>query len=235
MGHDGALAPLARTAERVRPLTLAKEQTLPVLEPLAPLFVDGALRRGATVSLGGTAATALAFALAAGPSGAGSWVGAVGLPSLGLLAAAELGVALERLVLVAEPPAEEWGTIVATMLDGMDVVLLRPPRYARAGTARRLQARARDRGAVLILLSSGSAFEPDLTMAVRAGEWLGLQAGAGYLRARRVTVEASGRRGAARVRRAELWLPDADGRVRVDEPATVTPLRIAEVAVRGAG
>jgi hypothetical protein len=72
-------------------------------------------------------------------------------------------------------------------------------------------------------------------MAVQAGEWLGLQAGAGHLRARRVIVEASGRRGAARVRRATLWLPDADGHVRVDEPVPVAPLRIAEVAMRGTG
>ena len=92
-------------AERVRPVTLAREQRLPVLGPLEPLLPDGGLRRGITVSVGSApgigGATSLALALAAGPSISGSWVAAVGVPSLGLAAAAELGIDLERFVLVA--------------------------------------------------------------------------------------------------------------------------------------
>src|SRR5690606_40193124 len=90
---------LGTLAERVRPTTLAREQRLPVLRPLEVLVPGAGLRRGSTVAVGSapgvTGATSLALALAAGASQNGSWVAAVGLRSLGLAAAAELGVALE--------------------------------------------------------------------------------------------------------------------------------------------
>src|SRR5205807_5430750 len=98
--------------------------------------------------------TSLALALAAGPSSAGSWCAAVGAPSLGLMAAAELGVDLARFPLVAAPPPAEWPTVVAALLDAIDVVLAWPPPYLRAGHARRLMARARERGAVLMVPGS---------------------------------------------------------------------------------
>ena len=85
-------------------------------------------------------------ALAAGASAAGSWVGVVGVPSLGLAAAAELGVALERLVLVAPPAPGEWATVAATLVDAFDVVLAAPPRRGGLAMGRRLQARVRERG-----------------------------------------------------------------------------------------
>ena len=94
-----------------------------------------------------TAATAaaLALALAAGPSAGGSWAAAVGMPDLGLVAAAEAGIALERFALVPYPtgrrpgvgvgphapeacgtrpgllrPAGKttWGDVVASLIDG---------------------------------------------------------------------------------------------------------------------
>ena len=97
------------------------------------------------MAVDGAAARSLALALAAGPSAAGSWVGVVGLPSLGLAAAAEVGVALERLLLVAALPPAEWATVVATLVDGVDVVVVGLPRWVRAGDARRLQAWVRQR------------------------------------------------------------------------------------------
>src|SRR5207302_7365787 len=78
-----------------RPVSLARERTLPVLPALAELLPEGGLRRGSTVTVLGDA-TSLALALLAGPSQAGSWCAAVGLPSLGLVAAAEVGIVLER-------------------------------------------------------------------------------------------------------------------------------------------
>src|SRR5690606_14054535 len=98
---------LAGLGERVRPVDLARDRRLPVLPAFEGLLPGAGLRRGATVAVGArpgvTGATSLALALAAGASQAGSWVAAVGLGSLGLVAAAELGVSLERLVLVADP------------------------------------------------------------------------------------------------------------------------------------
>ena len=101
----GGAEDLATVAARVQPTVLARAQRLPLLPALERLVPGGGLRRGSTLSIDGMAATSLALAAAAGPSRDGAWVAAVGFPSLGLLAAAELGVALERLVLVAEPDA----------------------------------------------------------------------------------------------------------------------------------
>src|SRR5436190_9468420 len=89
------------TVERVTPLALAGERALPVDSLLSPLFPEG-LRRGSIVRCEGPASHSLALSLAAGPSQAGSWVATVGLPALGAAAAVELGVAMERLVRIAE-------------------------------------------------------------------------------------------------------------------------------------
>src|SRR5918999_2233918 len=188
--------------------TLADERLLPVVPALQPLLPGRGLRRGTTVAVARSAA--LALALVAGASAAGSWVAAVGLPDLGILAAAETGIALERLALVPSPGARAWPTVVAAFLDAVDVVLVRPPARFPAAQARRLAARARERGAVLVPLGAWS--EPaDLRLAVTASAWQGLGQGHGRLQARRVEVVAGGRGAAARERRLPLWLPAADG------------------------
>ena len=145
----------------------------------------------------------------------------VGLPHVGLLAAAELGVALERTLLVVEPGPGEWAATVAALLDAVEVVVARPPQPVATGTQRRLVARARDRGSVLIQAggSPGSwAQAPDLVVTGSAVRWEGLGQGHGRLQARRVRVAVTGRRGADRPRRADLWLPGADGRISVAAP-----------------
>lgn len=246
MGRDGAVpafseddrrARLADVADRIRPTTLAGEQRLPVLPALEPL-VPG-LRRGSTLSVDGPAATSLALATAAGPSRDGAWVAAVGFPSLGLLAAAELGVALERLVLVADPGRDDgdagddgsvWPAVVAALVDAFEVVLVHAGERVRAADGRRLVARTRERGAVLVQVGGARPTRAawpegaDVALSVVDATWEGLGEGHGHLRARRVTVESGGRRGAARARRHELWLPSADGEVEPVLPAPV-PLR----------
>jgi hypothetical protein len=59
---------------------------------------------------------------------------------------------------------------------------------------------------------------PDVAMDASTAVWEGVAAGWGHLRARRVTVTATGRR-VPRPRRAELWLPGPDGVVAaVEDP-----------------
>jgi hypothetical protein len=194
----------------VRPVSLARERTLPVLPELADLFPEGGLRRGSTVAVSG--ATSLALALLAGPSQAGSWCAAVGLPSLGLVAAAEVGIALERFPLVARP-GDDWPPVVAALIEAVDVVLVGLPRHVRSGDARRLVAKARDRGAVLVTSGGSTAITADVRLSVAGCKWEGLGHGHGRLRARRMDVVASGRGAAARERRVTLWLPAANGGV----------------------
>ena len=220
-----SLARLHEVAARARPVALAREQTLPVLEPLQPLFPEG-LRRGSTVGI--ERSTSLALALVAGSSREGSWLAAVGVSSLGLVAAAELGVDLEHLVVVADPPSSSWGTVVATLVDAFDVVLVRPRRRVGVADARRLTARARERGSVLVVLGDTATWPdaPDVGLSLASEEWHGIGDGHGHLYARQVVVEAGGRRAAARARRVPLWLPAAGGGVAaVDELAEVRPFR----------
>ncbi len=243
--HDDG-STLGRLSERVRPTTLAGEQRLEVLPALDELL-PGGLRRGTTLAVDGPAATSLALATAARPSQDGAWVAAVGFPSLGLLAAAELGVALHRLVLVADPhdsgspdeasrdaDGDAWPSVVAALVDAFEVVLVHTDRRVRPSDARRLLARTRERGAVLVLVTPRVPGAPrpagswpersEVELHVTDAVWEGLGEGHGYLRARRVTVEGGGRRQAARPRRAQLWLPSADGEVEPVLPAPV-PLR----------
>jgi hypothetical protein len=161
----------------------------------------------------------LALALLAGPSQAGSWCAAVGVPSLGLMAATEVGIALHRFPLVARP-GNEWPAVVAALVDAVDVVLVCLPRHVRTGDARRLVAKTRDRGAVLVTTGGApGALAADIRLAVAGMCWEGLGDGHGCLRARRIDVVANGRGAAARERRVSLWLPAAGGGVEIASPS----------------
>jgi hypothetical protein len=208
----GDVEALQRASTLARPVTLAGERSLSVLDALAPLLPEG-IRRGATVTVdGGPGTTSLALALGAAASQAGSWVGMVGAPSTGLLAAAELGIAPARLLVVADPPERSVATVVAALLDAVDVVYVRAPNLT-ASDARRLLARAREREVVLVPLGRWP-LSADVRLAITSPEWFGLAGcGAGRLVARRVQVTASGKGVYARERRASLWLPDESGAV----------------------
>ena len=230
-------ASLQELQNRTRPLVLAREHTLPVLDALGSLFVDGALTRGSAVGVSGIGATSLGLALAAGASRSGSWVAVVGLADLGLGAAREAGLVLERLVLVEAPPPGRWAEVIAALVDGIDVILVDGRAPLSPSEGRRLATRVRERGSVLIPITQGSqatrsrvgAWAVDLTLAVRTGRWNGLGQGHGHLRGRISRVEAEGRGKAARMRSCELWLPSVDGsvatRTHPTTDATVVVLR----------
>jgi hypothetical protein len=221
---------------------LAEEQVVPVLPALAGLLPNGGLRRGTTVAVAPSAVagcTSLLLALLAGPSAAGSWCAAVGLPDIGVAAAEELGVDLARLALVPRP-GPQWATVTAALLDALDVVVVRPPERVRRSDARRLTARARERGAVLMVASTrGSALgesgwpEPaTVRLSVRVTAWEGLGRGHGHLRARRAEVVCGGRGQASRPRRSWLWLPSPEGEVATaEEPGSALPSHF--IAVTG--
>jgi hypothetical protein len=193
------LRELAGVARVVRPVALAEERILPVLPVLEPLLVGGGLRRGSTVSVVGS--TSLALALVAGPSAAGSWTAAVGAPALGVVAAAEAGIDLQRLALVADP-GDQWATVTAALLDAVDVVMVRPARRVRQADARRLVARARERGSVLVPLAPWDG--ADVQLSIEVARWHGVGRGEGHLAGREVEVVATGRAAAARTRRASI-------------------------------
>ncbi|WP_211658912.1 hypothetical protein [Phytoactinopolyspora halophila] len=198
------------------PVGIASENTvgaasddtgLPVLPALQALIP--ALRPGQTMEIDD--AGGLALALLAGPSRAGSWCGIVGVPDCGIVAASELGCDLDRLLLVDEP-GERWADVVATLLEAVDVVLLRPPTRPQINLARRLVALARTSGAVLLV--AGAPWEGSAArLRIESSLWLGVEQGHGHLRSRRVKAVAEGRLTGGRPRSAWLWLPGSDGSV----------------------
>ncbi len=215
----------------VGPTALATERTLPLIEPLDSLFPQGALGRGATVAIAGAGATSLALALAAGPSGGGSWVGFVGWSTVGWGAAAGYGIDLSRTVVVPDVPTGDWSAVSAALLDAIDVVMVAPTHPVDLRVARRLVARARERGSVLVVVASrfGWPESPDVALTVDRAEWMGLGRGHGHLRARRVTVGVVGRRAAALGRSLEVWLPAATGELAQVETGSDAERRLRAV------
>ncbi|HUA94920.1 MAG TPA: hypothetical protein VMB82_05275 [Acidimicrobiales bacterium] len=218
-GTRAGRPPLPSTlATRVRPISPAGDRLLPVDPLLSPLFPDGALRRGSTVLVTGDpghGATTLAFSLLVAASTAGSWCAAVGFGDPGVVALAELGVDLERLALVPDP-GSGWADTAAALVDGLEVVLVRPPARAAMTAARHLVARTRDRQAVLVVLARRAEGWPepaDVHLQLGETSWWGMERGHVPLRARRAEVRSSGRRAAWRPLRRDYWLPGDDGRL----------------------
>jgi hypothetical protein len=152
----------------------------------------------------GSGATSLLLSLLAAATAAGEWAALVdGEGALGGLAAAEAGVTLERLAVVRAVPPALYGRVVATLLDGVTMVGATIPRGFRLADARRLEARARERAAVLVAAGSWPG-EAALRLRAEQASWSGLGRGEGLLAERRVRVSVTGRGSAGRERTAEL-------------------------------
>ncbi|MEJ2888166.1 hypothetical protein [Actinomycetospora aeridis] len=203
---------------------------LPVAGPLAGLLPDGGLRRGSAVAVSGS--TSLLLALLAEASRAGSWCAVVGLPDLGIQAAAEAGLDLARTALVPRPGPRP-AAVVAALVDGVDVVVLDtalPGVRWPAGDRQRLGARIRQRGAVLVPVGAPGTW-PGAEVELRAegSAWAGLGGdGTGRLRSRRARVRCAAR-GRPGEQEEPLLLPGPsgtclpDGELPVGAPLTGPP------------
>jgi hypothetical protein len=187
---------------------LAAADLLPVLPALRGLLPDGGLRRGCVVTTGDWGL--LSLALAAGAVAAGAWCAVAGMPDAGIAAAADAGLDPARLLLVGDL-GQNWPQVVASLLDGFDLVLLRLPDEPSAQTRRKLEATVRRHGAVLLV--AGEWDGAQVRLRVAASEWIGIGCGHGRLRARRVRVVADGRGGWSRPTDRWLWLPGPNGEV----------------------
>ena len=182
---------------------------LPVLPALRELL-PGGLQRGTVVAVGRW--SLLCLAVAAGASAAGAWCAAVGLPQLGVAAAADAGLDPGRMLLIPDPGAH-WPQVVASLLDGCELVILRPRGPLAAHLRRRLAAALRRSGGVLVV--AGDWAEARTRLRIERQEWAGLGTGHGRLRGRRAQVTADGRGAAGPPRREWLWLPGPDGSISV--------------------
>ncbi|NPC98371.1 hypothetical protein HOQ23_16530 [Nocardioides sp. zg-DK7169] len=178
------------------------------------------LRAGGTYEVD---STVLALALMAGPSAAGAWSAVLGMPDLGVEAAAELGVVLERTVLVPDA-GSLWLEATAALVDVVQVVVVRPPGRVSERDAATLSARLRTRGSVLVACGPWPRSEARLSL--EQSRWAGVDAGTGHLRSRKMVVAVQ--RGAAPARRAPLWFPAPDGVVRRGEPVLAPAAAVRE-------
>lgn len=194
--------PAPRPAVARGPVLLTDRPPLAVPPALTPLLPDG-LRRGSTTAVLGSTSLVLAM-IAAACTAREAWAAVVGQPSLGLLAAAQTGVALERLAVVPQPGVDA-PTVVAALLDGIDVVVVGPGTHLADADRRRLMARARDRGSVLLATAPWPGAGTVLT--VEGGRWTGVGEGDGRLRAHEVQITRTGRGSAGRAQDLRVVLP----------------------------
>ncbi len=152
-------ATVARAVQTVRTEQLSIElprvpgedaRVLPVHPHLAALLPDGGLRAGTTVLVRGS--TSLLLTLLAEASRDGAWTVLVGYPAAGMAAAADAGCDLARTLVVPLPAGSgvDAPAVLAALIDGMDVVVVGPGVALLDRDRRRLTARARERGTVLV-------------------------------------------------------------------------------------
>src|SRR5258705_11244803 len=164
------------------------ECTVPVLPALRGLLPRGGLARGSVVAVAEFGL--LCLALAAAASADGAWCGIVGIPEAGVLAAAALGLDAGRTLLVSDPGLS-WPQVVASLLDGCELVLLRPPARAPAQVRQRLEATLRrGRGGLLV---AGDWPRAQLRLPVATQRWPGPGDGHRRLRACCAPVVPHGR------------------------------------------
>jgi hypothetical protein len=176
-------------------------------DALASVLPRG-LPRGQVVAVEGS--TSLMLALASQASREGAWTAIVGMPNLGVLAASRRGMDLARLALVPYPGVQAPATLGAC-LDGMDIVMVGQGVALSDADRRRLAARARERGCVMVVAGPWPGAHVALT--VERVRWRGLGAGEGMLRERDVTVAIAGR-SAGSARRVVVTLDADDQQVR---------------------
>lgn len=231
--HTGGSRAVGATAGKVDisalragiPAVMAHERLLPVHPVLAPLFGvapgEPGLVRGHTVVCSGSAAMSCALAVMAAPTRAGSWAGVVGLPSVGVAAAAELGVELSRTIFVADTStssktSSDMAAILSALIDGVEVLVLsrRVVAAVSDGVMRKLHTRMQSRGSVLVLVGDPGSISADVRVNASTVMWEGVGAGNGHLQRRRVNIELDARR-RGRPTRADVWLPDQHGGLSV--------------------
>lgn len=175
---------------------------LPVDERIRELLPGGGLRRGSIVGVaaGTPGSMSLMITMLIETSKAGGWVAIAGLPTVGYVAADELGLVLARTAVVPEL-GHDPANLIGALVDGFDMVVISGAGLAPA-VRQQLAARARQRGSVIV--PYGMAWDgADVMLEAGPSQWDGVGEGAG----RRLTVVARGRGSGERPRTTEMWCP----------------------------
>lgn len=227
MSGAGLAALDPNVVEAVRPITLSREHLLEVPEALAPLFPGGGLQHGWSVGVSGPGSWTLVAAMVAPSLGDEGWMAVIGAPSVNLVAGAEVGLRMDRVLVVDTPPAGQWGAVVAALLEAVQVVVVNPATAVGGRDARRIVSRLREQRGILIHLDGGVSWPIglDMNLSCSTVAWEGIGNGHGYLRFRQLVVEGVGRRSASRPRSVSIWMPGPDGPLHSDPTAGSEPIR----------
>lgn len=198
---DHRVSTAAELSRHIAVRGAAGRGVLPVPSSLAPALPSESLERGRIYGCAGDASLSLLFALVSVATREGSWFAMVDMDHAGLQSAREHGVALQRTVCASSGGEGAWPLVVGSLVDGFDVVAVTSP-PGRPQEARRIAARVRSSGAVLLVLGDKGGFEVDAVLRARTVSWrFDLHA-----QVRTVEVSSSGRR-AHRGGRCVVHLP----------------------------
>src|SRR3990170_2258143 len=184
-------------------------------DPVAPLII--AAEPGRVLGLiggPGTGLTSLGLSLLVGHPGMVAAVDVRGW--LCPVAAWEVGIAPDRLVVVRCPDRGDWPKVTASLVEGFPVVYAEVPAHPADADLRRLGALARARNTALILRPVSGDLPTGvlhLRLEAEAVRWEGVDRGHGALLRRRLTLRASGKgaRGIEQVMEVEDDGPPARG------------------------
>lgn len=193
---------------------------VPVPPALSGLFPGEGLQTGSAYSL--TPSPSLICALLSTASQRGSWCAVIGMPTLGLEAAAGFGVDLDRLILVPDP-GERWLAVTSALAEVVPLIAVHPGSRILGAESARLQARLRERGSTLLV--TGPWPQSEGRLRIHDPEWKGVGQGWGLLSERIVTVTAQSRQDPL-PRSIQVRLPGPLGTLAAlpEAEAVVTPI-----------
>lgn len=166
----------------------APQHVAPTLDETAPAGLDEVVRRLRAGRAHSIESRSLALVCMGAAMPPGAWGAIVGMPDLGIEAARDLGVPIERVALVPHP-GRAWFDVVASLAEAMPVVLAASPGRVTPTEAARLVARLRQSSSTLLIAGSW----PNAATVVRSvrAEWQGLADGDGRIAGGTLLVEAA--------------------------------------------
>ncbi|MEU4015385.1 hypothetical protein AB0E56_08965 [Microbacterium sp. NPDC028030] len=170
------------------------DQALLPLDPaFSALLPEEGLQTGTSYTV--SPSPSLVLALLGAASQKGLWCAVIGMPTLGVEAAAAFGIDLTRLILVPDP-GERWLAATSALAEVVPLIAVHPATRARDADVSRLSARLRDRGCTLLIAESpgtGRWPQSEGTIRLHDPHWHGLGTGWGLLSECTVTVTAQTR------------------------------------------
>lgn len=190
---------------------------LPLDPSLAALLPEEGLQTGTAYTV--SPSPSLVLALLSAASKKGHWCAVVGMPTLGVEAAAAFGIDLARLILVPAP-GERWLAATSALAEVVPLIVVNPGTRARDADVSRLSARLRDRGCTLLVTENPAAGargaerwpQSEGTIRIHDPHWHGLGAGWGLLSDCTVTVTATTRH-SPRPSSVRVQLPGGHGAI----------------------